>query len=1003
VRILIVHLSDIHIKAENDAVLKRARRVADAANSRRDGADLTLVVVGGDIAFSGTAKQYELARAFLEAVAENLDQKPLIAVAPGNHDCDFSADMTVRDLLIDALRENPAIPVGSPVIDQCVSVQQHFFKFRDSLEQAKVVVHNPLYYEYVIPIDKGDLIVRCYNTAWMCSLKGRPGTLTFPEAALDVMTNGRFAISLFHHPYNWLTSARPFRRIVERRSDLVLTGHEHQHDRALTYRPDTLKATTYVEGGALQDCDDPNSSALNVILVDVERAEQQFHHFELRGDHYYPKSEEDVWEPLPLHAYRSDELFGVQPKFQEWLDDLGINNANKTGRQRTLEEVFLYPELIEQFRDPTLSKRRLVVKSEDVSKELLHYDQVFIASPQKSGRTSLAKQLFLDYLDLGLVPVYLNGLEDHLRLQDGSPKSLFRQVGRQYGDASLETFRQLKRHRKVILVDNLDRARGNNDSLRALIQALSAQAGHIVVFGDDMGGRITELAPMVEGPDVKSKVFRIRPFNHGLRERLAQRWFDGDDDADDLIRSQNLERAARTLDTILGRNYVPAFPIFITAVLQGLEAGSGIDMNASTHGYFYEILIKLALASRNPSDYNIRLNFLTHLAYEMFSTGKQELLESELRVSFDRYQEKYAVGGLVYESLKETLSSKGMLISDSDRIRFRYHYLYYYFVANHLRNNIASDETRAHVQQLTQTVGEQDSSDILMFLVHLSNENFIIERILATADSFYSGTAVATLDSSSKLDQGEVQLAYTEKKSVEEARREWADEKDRQIEKRELAESAQSKVSDEAKAAGISYRSAVQTIQIVGQVLRNFPGSLDVEKKVKLTRACTSLGLRCLTLALEYVEAERSDMLDAIMAELRNAYPNLGEDKVTAKARLYLWFGSVLASFAVLKTISNAIAAPTLEPIYDKAFALPRSSAVKLVDASIRMYLSNGFPEGLIDRLVKEFKDKNRPLTLLKLFSLEHFEQIAVPNRQRQSICAKLKIEYRVAALGPSK
>lgn len=1002
-RILIVHLSDIHIKGEKDAVLNRARRIAEAANSRRDGADLTLIVVGGDIAFSGTAEQYKLAGAFLEAVAVNLDQKPLFAVAPGNHDCDFSGDMAARDLLIDALSENPEKQVASSVIDQCVKVQQHFFSFRDSLAQDNLVAHNPLYYEYVITTDKGDVIVRCYNTAWMCPLKGRPGTLAFPEAALDVMTNGRFAISLFHHPYNWLMSARPFRKIVERRSDLVLTGHEHQHDRALTYRPDTLKATTYVEGGALQDSDDPNSSAFNVILVDVERAEQQFHHFELRGDRYHPKSDEDVWEPLPLHAYRSDELFEVQPKFQEWLNDLGINNANKAGRRRTLEEVFLYPELIERFRDPTLSKRRLIVRSEDVSKELLQHDQVFIASPQKSGRTSLAKQLFLDYLDVGLVPVYLNGLEDHLRLQEGSPKSVFRQVKRQYGETSLETFRQLKRDRKVILVDNLDRAKGNNDSLRALIQALSAEAGHVIVLGDDIGGRIIELAPMVEGPNVKNKVFRMRPFNHGLRERLAQRWFDGDDDADDLIRSQNLERAARTLDTILGRNYVPAFPIYITAVLQALEAGSGIDMNASTHGYFYEILIKLALASRNPSDYNVRLNFLTHLAYEMFSAGKQELLESELRDSFDHYQETYAVGGLVYESLKEALISKGMLIADSDRIRFRYPYLYYYFIANHLRNNITSDEIRAHVQRLTETVGEQDSADILMFLVHLSNEAFIIERILATADSFYAATPVATLDSSSKLDHGEVQFAYTEKKSVEEARREWADEKDRQIEKQELAESDPSKVSGEAKAAGDSYRSALQTIRIVGQVLRNFPGSLDVEKKIKLTRACTNLGLRCLTLALDYVEAEKSDMLDTIMAEIRNVYPNLGEDKVAARARQYLWFISVLASFALLKTVANAIAAPALEPIYDKTFELPRSSAVKLVDASIRMYLSHGFPEGLIDRLVKEFKDKTRPMTVLKLFSLEHFEQIAVPSRQRQSICAKLKIEYRVAALGPGK
>ena len=110
-------------------------------------------------------------------------------------------------------------------------------------------------------------------------------------------------------------------------------------------------------------------------------------------------------------------------------------------------------------------------------------------------------------------------------------------------------------------------------------------------------------------------------------------------------------------------------------------------MRASTQGYFYGLLIRLALAGDTTADYGVRIEFLTHLAYEMFKSGSNEVLEGELRESFARYQAKKRVGRLEYDDLISVLISRGMLHKSGDVYRFRYPYLYYYFVANKLKLN----------------------------------------------------------------------------------------------------------------------------------------------------------------------------------------------------------------------------------------------------------------------------------------------------------------------------
>jgi len=128
-----------------------------------------------------------------------------------------------------------------------------FFTFRDS-ESAPVCNADTLYWEHVLEHRGERILFRCCNTAWASRLKEIPGQLYYP---VDCLRNQEgtpaLAITLFHHPYNWLTptNGRAFRERVQEVSDLILTGHEHE-TALRTQRGIDGEVNMYLEGGALQ-------------------------------------------------------------------------------------------------------------------------------------------------------------------------------------------------------------------------------------------------------------------------------------------------------------------------------------------------------------------------------------------------------------------------------------------------------------------------------------------------------------------------------------------------------------------------------------------------------------------------------------------------------------------------------------------------------------------------------------------------------------------------------
>jgi len=275
----ILHLSDLHFRESGNAISGKAADIVSAFQSADPLVEACILIITGDLAFSGKTSEYELAMDFLEPLKKLLDgtERPRclgICMVPGNHDCDFAKDTPLRQTVLQALNSRSTqfkwdVDVAAPLL----SVQQQFFivecLFSDRMgrpedPEAWATQHT------VFGLSGGRVVVNAYNTALTSQLKRPQRELRFPTPLLETIptvdADDELVLSIFHHPYKRLESedSRLFQKHVEATSDIVLTGHEHEED-AYSTRKLTGEEIEYLAGEALQ-YEDGHVGGFNVVM-----------------------------------------------------------------------------------------------------------------------------------------------------------------------------------------------------------------------------------------------------------------------------------------------------------------------------------------------------------------------------------------------------------------------------------------------------------------------------------------------------------------------------------------------------------------------------------------------------------------------------------------------------------------------------------------------------------------------------------------------------------------
>lgn len=221
-----------------------------------------LIVVTGDVAYSGKAREYETAEGFLRDVRSRLrDHTMPVRVIPGNHDVLREATNSPDQ---DHLRSGPR--VAGLDADARGTMLSHMLQdgtqgpaLLKPLETYNsfaagfgcAVSHGQPYWEHRASLGDGWILrLRGMNSVLLSNHNdGRDGMVVGGNLQTNawMKTAGEINVSLCHHPYCWLLDAEELTKRVWNRSHLHITGHVHRHD-----IDDSKPGHVHLMAGALQ-------------------------------------------------------------------------------------------------------------------------------------------------------------------------------------------------------------------------------------------------------------------------------------------------------------------------------------------------------------------------------------------------------------------------------------------------------------------------------------------------------------------------------------------------------------------------------------------------------------------------------------------------------------------------------------------------------------------------------------------------------------------------------
>lgn len=273
----LLHLSDIHFRDQTqwdaDPVLRALTRHLEH-EVHDQGLAPDLVVITGDLAFSGKETEYDLARAWLGnhlwPLLHDPDGDPLerdrLLLVPGNHDVDRALikpaiQRQQRDLLKTATQRAIA-----ELLEDAEERERLLRRHRDYLAfharwLGRPPSENLPWWQRTLDIRGQELHVAGLDTAWLAGGDSDRGKLLLGRYQLNQCLqvpeaeHADWRLALMHHPWDYFAEfdQHEARQAIGLHRDLLLRGHLHATQSQLIAPPDPKRACVELAAGALYE------------------------------------------------------------------------------------------------------------------------------------------------------------------------------------------------------------------------------------------------------------------------------------------------------------------------------------------------------------------------------------------------------------------------------------------------------------------------------------------------------------------------------------------------------------------------------------------------------------------------------------------------------------------------------------------------------------------------------------------------------------------------------
>ena len=519
-KLLIVHLSDLHFETSNDSHNIKLDKVCSAINSVEK-ADKCVVIISGDLAKKGLKNDYKYVKGFLFAVKKYIHRLNYawddiyFFMTPGNHDINFSSEFFDYSLIKDAYDEDR---IDGLILKYLDSMEDFFAMANEygCFIDDKYVSQNS------VKINGKTIGFVMVNTAPLSLLGGDSqdmGAHYLPEGSFELIekyAENDINILVMHHSLEWLNSdcKERLRKIISNKYSIVLSGHEHSPV-GLKNRINNIGEVQFIQGNALSGYAN-EGNGFCTLSIDIDTMEARGYSYLWKGDVYVPKQ-------IINSAIRYN-LFGEVLLNEEYISLVSYDSYN-----RKINDYYVFPGVTYDYVDTKKNIKHNCADNENDFFELIKdMKRVFIMGGHKSGKSILAKRIFFYLYSNGKKPVLLDACDINNKRIERTIEYAFQE---EYidNDYSLEKFKQLDIAKKVAIIDNANLIKP--EKLEALVDYLAQNMGQIIIFSEDnIDLNLRKQVVDVLANDDKI-TFKIKPFLYDKRKELIENILKQSDDS----------------------------------------------------------------------------------------------------------------------------------------------------------------------------------------------------------------------------------------------------------------------------------------------------------------------------------------------------------------------------------------------------------------------------------------------------------------------------------------
>lgn len=1014
--ISIIHLTDIHfncVKEKNDLINKQ-EQLCTACGSVLSYNDNAIIVISGDIAYSGKEIEYVFALDLIEAIKTKIKNitgnNAEVVLVPGNHDCDFDVKSSVRKILLGSLSHNNS--VDTDTILEITEVQNSYYDFAKLYD----IERSGLCHQKIVKLQHERFMFLLFNTAWMSQLQEKPGSLFIPKEAYPDIRPQDYdcVISIMHHPYNWFhpDNSTELLQFLRKTTDILLLGHEHRADIFKSSGNDW--SFSEFHGKELQSTESKDSA---FSIYQFDNAIQNITTFDFIWENSIYKCQYNT-NMFSRNSFIESSIISPSKEFLRKIEDPGIIINHYKAEDITLSEIFCWPILVQvNLGEEPYVKISSKIKTK-IPQKMLDANISIITGDSLSGRTSLAKMLFKEYSNFKECCIICDGEDLITHVNLNLVKILESKFIEQYGDNKTDEYRCLDKTKKILIIDNFNNIPYHDSRRSKVLSELTTIYSHIIIFSDKNWEISLVCSQMQNQSDLDIKIYQMLFLGNMKRKEFVKNWYCLRDEfaVGSEVTEEKITKACERIDELLGNNYgiIPAAPINLINILQNLDSTTQSSFSGSQYGFLYESLILKSLGSvgdkyKDVGDINIHIAVLSALAFEMLKNKNNTFNNEDLQKRADIFSKSKKVSVNYENILKIMQSAKIICKAAPNTYKFRYPYLFYYFAGRYIAYHLKEVDVKKQIEYMCSKLYNESYGNIIIFVCHFANNIEIIDDIMLTSLTSLDKYDLFDFDKHTEIfDKAKVIIEellvssdVARDTNIEKNQEERLREKDelgiQDGSVNDIEEISEKEFQDEKEKDLASISAAIRTIDVLSQIIRNYPGDIDGDLKVQIIREIHSLGMRTAEAMLSVIELYKHDLIAHIVEKVKDKENEAQKEEIISKTQEI--FSSLIAGMVcgMISKVAASLNNENLLIAIEDAFNGQPSISQKLIMQELKFNVLRkpNFNEAI--SLYTDINDNNLDFasTVLRLIVAYYLRYNRCEFTMRNRICSKLGLSSR--------